>query len=511
MLNTAKTGTAPQAGRVTESIIQTLRAIAGADRVMAREQELLTYSYDASFLTRLNPSLPEAVVQPADTGQVSAVVRLAAEHGIPVVGRGAGTSQTGAAVAVRGGIVVDFARMNKILELDLADLQVVVEPGLIHQHLNDALAPHGFYFPPDPGSSAMCTIAGMVANNASGMRAVKYGATGEYVLGLEVVLADGTVIQTGGLRSRSIKCVSGYDLTRLFVGSEGTLGLITRLRLKVLPLPERRGVVMAAFDKLTDAGETVVDIFRARLRPAACEIMDSTACLAAMLHSPGLELPKGEAVLFFQLDGVPPAVTYEAEKVAEVCRKRATHVEWAEDPKRVNLLWLARSTIGAATGRVRDGATRVCAGEDICVPIVKVPEALAGIQEIAAKYGFPIVTYGHIGDGNLHSAPLVDMRDTDEVQRVHAAVDDIHRLALRLGGTTTGEHGVGVVRQQYLAEEHGPALEVMRRIKQALDPQGLLNPGKMALETGPGEELECGPAAGLGLDAGPGGEEGGEE
>ena len=472
----------PAPGRVSAAIIETLRSLTAPERVLHGRHELVAYSYDASFLTRLRPAPPEVVVQPLSTAEVASIVRLASAHGIPIVGRGAGTSQTGGPVAVQGGIVVDFARMNKILELDLADLQVVVEPGLIHQHLNEALQPHGFYFPPDPGSTAMCTIAGMVSNNASGMRAVKYGATAEYVLGLEVVLADGTVINTGGINSRSLKCVSGYDLTHLFVGSEGTLGLITRLRLKVLPLPEKRAVVMAAFDQLTAAGETVVDIFRARLRPAACEIMDRTACLAATLHSPGLTLPDGEAVLFIQLDGVPPAVKYEAEKVAEVCRRRATHVEWAEDPKRVAQLWLARSTIGAATGRVREGATRVCAGEDICVPIMEVPAALAGIQAIAAKYGFPIVTYGHIGDGNLHSAPLVDMRDPAEVERVHQAVDEIHRLSLSLRGTVTGEHGVGMVRQQYLAEEHGPALDVMRKIKAAIDPQGLFNPGKMALE-----------------------------
>jgi len=474
----------PSRGRVTPAVVESLRRLAAPERVLVRQQELLAYSYDASFLTRLHPSAPEAVVQPVSTAEVAALVSLAAEHGIPVVARGAGTSQTGGAVPVAGGIVLDLARMDNILELDLDNLQVSVEPGVIHAHLNAALAPHGFYFPPDPGSSEMCTLAGMVANNASGMRAVKYGATGEYVLGLEVVLADGTVIVTGGANSRSLKCVSGYDLTRLFVGSEGTLGVITRLRLKVLPLPERRGVVMAAFDELTLAGETVVDIFRARLRPAAAEIMDRSACRAAMLHVPGLSLPDGEAVLFFQVDGAPPAVTYEAERIAEVCRQRATHVEWAEDPQRVAALWQARSVVGAATGRIRDGATRVCAGEDICVPIVRVPEALAGVQAIARRHGFPIVTYGHIGDGNLHSAPLIDMRDPEEVERAHRAIDEIHRLALRLSGTTTGEHGVGVVRQEYLPEEHGPALLVMRRIKQALDPAGILNPGKMLLQAG---------------------------
>jgi glycolate oxidase len=452
------------------------------ERVLTAPQQMIAYSYDASFLTRLKPSLPDVVVQPLSTDEVSAVVRVAAGRGIPVVARGAGTAQTGGPVPVRGGIVLDLSRMNRILELHLEDLQVLLEPGVVHAELNQLLAPRGLFFPPDPGSSQMCTIGGMVANNTSGMRAVKYGATAEYVLGLEVVLADGTVITTGGRASRALKSVSGYDLTRLFVGSEGTLGIITKVRLKVIPAPERHGVVVAAFSTLKDAGETVIDVFKSGLRPAAMEIMDRMACRAAMLHVPTLVLPEGEAVLFFQVDGSGPAVSHEAEKVADVCRRRATHVEWAEDAARVTALWQARSVVGAASGRVREEATRVYAGEDICVPVTQVPVALEGIQAIAAAYGFPVVTYGHIGDGNLHAAPLVDMRDEEEVRRVHQAVDEIHRMALRLGGTTTGEHGVGLVRIEYMPEEHGPALDVMRAIKRALDPKGILNPGKMGLE-----------------------------
>lgn len=466
----------------SETLIPRLRAIVEPERVLTRHQDLLVYSYDASFLTRLTPLLPDVVVLPLTTAEVSAVVSVAAEHGVPVVPRGAGTAQTGGPVPARGGIVIDLSRMNRILEADLDNLQVIVEPGVVHATLNAVLEPRGFFFPPDPGSSQMCTVGGMVAGNTSGMRAVKYGATAEYVLGLEVVLADGSVITTGGTCSRALKTVAGYDLTRLFVGSEGTLGIITRIRLKVIPVPERRGVVMAAFESIEAAGETVVDVFRARLRPAAVEIMDRTACRAAMLHVPGLVLPQGEAVLFFQVDGPPPAVTYEAERLAGICRRRASHVEWAEEPARVNALWQARAVVGAASGRVREEATRVCAGEDICVPINRVAAALTAIQEISRRHGFPILTYGHIGDGNLHAAPLIDMRDLSEVARAHQAVDEIHRLALRMNGTTTAEHGVGLVRAVYMNEELGPALEVMRAVKRALDPRGILNPGKMALE-----------------------------
>ncbi|MCL4514686.1 MAG: FAD-binding oxidoreductase [Firmicutes bacterium] len=455
----------------------------GAGKVLTKETEMACYAFDSSFLGQLTEYRPDAVVKPDSAGEVAAVMRLASRHRIPVTPRGAGTAQTGGAVPVRGGIVLDLSSLNRIIEVDTDNLQVLVEPGIVHADLNAHLARFGFFFPPDPGSSRMCTLGGMVSNNSSGMRAVKYGTTRQYVLGLEVVLPGGEIIWTGVKGSKALKTVSGYDLTQLMVGSEGTLGIITKIRLKILPMPEKRGLVLAAFDTLEKSGEAVISVFRNRLFPSAIEILDKTAIRAAMLYKPDIVLPQAEAALLFEVDGSPADVVYQAEKIAGVCGPLAGHVEWTDDPVKFGKLWQARQVVGAAAARVKPGVTRVYDGEDICVPITKVPQALRRIQEIGARHGLTIVTYGHIGDGNLHSAVMANLRDPAEVEHARQATDDIHRLALELGGTTTGEHGVGLTRAKYMEEEHGLALEVMRGIKKAFDPDNILNPGKMALET----------------------------
>lgn len=466
---------------LSREVLRQLEILLGPERVMTQDVDRLVYAFDSSFEASLHRYEPDVVLRPQNTAEVSAILKLAWEHEIPVTPRGAGTGQNGGAVAVRGGILLDLSGMKRILAYDLENLQVLIEPGLVHAELNQALKPHGFFFPPDPGSSKMCTLGGMVSFNSSGMRAVKYGTTREYVLGLEVVLPDGQVITTGGLRSRALKSASGYELTRLFVGSEGTLGVITKIRLKVLPLPEKRGLVLAAFPRVEDAGRAVIAVFRQHLTPSAIEILDDSAMQAAMAYKPGLTLPPGEALLLFEVDGSPADVAYQAQRIAETCRGLASHVDWSDDPKRVADLWEARSLVGAAASRVKPGTTRVYDGEDICVPIARVPEALKRIRQIGRENDVVIVTYGHIGDGNLHSAPVVDTRKPEEVEKAKRVVDAIHRLALELEGTTTGEHGVGLSRARYMEEEHGPALEVMRVIKRALDPKGIMNPGKMAL------------------------------
>ena len=378
--------------------------------------------------------------------------------------------------------MMDLSGMNRILAFDLENLQVVVQPGIVHAEMNKALARHGFFFPPDPGSTKMCTLGGMVAFNSSGQRSVKYGTTKQYILGLEAVLPTGERIVTGGVRSRALKTVAGYDLTGLLTGSEGTLGIITRIRLKVLPLPEKRGLVVAFFDELEATGQAVVQVFRRRLLPSAIEIMDKTAMQAATLYRPDLTLPAAEAMLLFEVDGSPAEVAYQAQSISGICRQFAREVEWTDDPQRLSDLWAARSVVGAAAGRVKPGATRVYIGEDICVPITEVARALRIIQSLSVKYDIPIVTYGHIGDGNLHAAPVINPNDPGEIERVKQIGDEIHRMALELEGTTTGEHGVGLTRASYMEEELGFSLQVMRRIKRALDPLNILNPGKMALD-----------------------------
>jgi glycolate oxidase len=456
-----------------------LRRLLSPGQVIDDPTELASYAHDASFAAQLAPHPPDVVVLPANAAEVARVVAFAAEHGIPVTPRGAATGQTGGAVPTHGGIVVALNHLNRVLELDPANLQVLVEPGVIHADLNAYLKPYGLLFPPDPGSSRMCTVGGMAANNAHGMRAMKYGSTAQWVLGLEVVLPDGRIITTGSVGSRALQSSAGYDLTRLFVGSEGTLGIITQLRLKLLPIPPARALVLALFDTLEQAGEAVRATFAAGILPAAIEILDRGAIRAVNLYRPALQLAEVEALLLFEVDGNPPGVRYDAERIEAAIRPLARHVEWAADPTRINALWEARSVVGAAASMVRPAAVRAYTGEDICVPLARVPEALRAIAALAARYEIPTVTYGHIGGGGIHAGLLIEPANPAEIARVQALADEIHRLALRLGGTTTGEHGVGLVRAPYMPAEHGPALETMWTIKRALDPRGIMNPGKL--------------------------------
>jgi glycolate oxidase len=441
--------------------------------------QLECYAYDASFEAMMSPRLPDVVVQPRDTDDVSRTLAFAWEHRVPVTPRGAATGQAGGALPARGGIVVDVSAMNRVLELDAANLQVLVEPGIVHADLNDALGRARLIFPPDPGSSRMCTVGGMVSNNSRGMRAIKYGSTGDYVLGLEVVLPDGQVIVTGSIGSRALQSSSGLELTKFFVGSEGMLGVITRLRLKVIPRPIARGIVMAQFDRLTAAGESVGVVLAGGILPSAIEILDASAIKAVNIYRPALELPNAEAILLYEVDGNPPSVAQDARRVAELVAPLATSVDWSDEPKRVAALWEARSVVGAASGQIKPGCARVYAGEDICVPLTKVPETLQAIQDLAREQDLTVVTYGHIASGNIHPAPVIDVADPEQVRRVRVFADSVHRLARRMGGTVTGEHGVGLTRIAYMREEHGPALDVMLTLKRALDPYNIMNPGKM--------------------------------
>jgi len=478
---------------LADALLAKIREIVGPENFFPTDTDRLCYATDSSLLSQINNWVPDLVIRVSTTEQVSKVLKLANEYRVPVVPRGAGTGQCCGAVAHLGGITMDLSGMNRILSFDLENLQITVQPGIVHAELNKALAPHGFFFPPDPGSTKMCTLGGMVAFNSSGQRSVKYGTTKQYILGLEAVLPTGERIVTGGVRSRALKSVAGYDLTGLLTGSEGTLAVITQIRLKVLPIPEKRGLVVAFFDRLEATGEAVVQVFRRRLLPSAIEIMDKTAMKAATLYKPDLNLPEAEAMLLFEVDGSPADVAYQGESISAICQQFAQQIEWTDDPQRLNELWGARSVVGAAAGRVKPGATRVYIGEDICVPINKVAQALRIIQNTSAKYNIPIVTYGHIGDGNLHAAPVINPYDPCEIEQVKQIGDEIHRMALELEGTTTGEHGVGLTRASYMEEELGFSLQVMRRIKRALDPLNILNPGKMALDGLEGmEELEDG-------------------
>src|ERR671910_301215 len=461
------------------TIARDLRSLLCDSQVVEAPGELRVFAYDASFETQLRPRPPEAAVIAGSEEDVGALMRYAHERGIPVTPRGAASGQAAGAVAFEGGIVLSLNAMNRVLEVDAPNLQAFCEPGVVHAQLNAALKPQRLIFPPDPGSSKMATVGGMASTNANGMRALKYGPTGAWVLGLGVVLPNGQLIQTGSVGSRAKQSSAGLELTKLFVGAEGTLGVITQLRLKLQPIAPARAIVTALFDELENAGQAVQETFATGVNPSAIEILDERCIQAINLYRPGMNLPPVEAMLLFEVDGNPQGVRWDAERVAEVVRPLAREVEWSDEPARIAALWEARSLVGAAIGALRPGSNRAYCGEDICVPVARVPETLRAIQDISARYRIPIATYGHIGGGNLHPGHLIDARDPDEVRRVLRVADEIHELALRMGGTVTGEHGVGAARAPYMAREHGPALDAMRAIKRALDPKGIMNPAKV--------------------------------
>ena len=463
----------------TASVAARLREVVSNDRVIDDPATLLPYSYDASFWSLRQRRTPSAVVVPESTAEVVAVVRIANETETPLVPRGAGTGQTGGAIAPEGGIVISFARMRAIVEIDRRNLQAIVEPGLVYFDFQSALADQGLFFPPDPGSGRACTLGGMAANNASGPHAVRWGTTSAYVLGAEVVLADGSVITTGGVRSKALKSSSGIDLTKLFVGSEGTLGIFTRLRLRVQPRPPARAVILAGYRALEDTVASLDDLFEAGILPSTAELLDKSAVDALQLWRPELDLPAGEAVLFIEVEGTPEQVAANVRYTDGIVRKRATVTRFAEDEKEITRLWAGRSGLAAATALAHPGKHRIFAGEDLAVPLSEIPQTVRRAREMGAELGIAVVFYGHFGDGNVHSAILVDPEDPDEVRRADELADRLHKLAIEVGGTVTGEHGTGAVRARYMRAEHGDALDVMKRIKSVMDPKGLLNPGKL--------------------------------
>src|SRR5258708_20271533 len=357
-------------------IAERLRAVLPRDSVIDDPATLEPYAYDASFWSLRMQHRPGVVVVPESTAHVAATMRVAAETGTPIVPRGAGTGQTGGAVAARGGIVVSFAKMRPIHEIDRPNLQAVVEPGLVFADFQLALGDKGLFFPPDPGSGRACTLGGMAANNASGPHAVRWGTTSAYVLGAEIVLADGSIIWTGGAHSKALKSSSGIDLSKLFVGSEGTLGIITTLRLRVQPRPPARAVVLAGYAALEDTVRSMDDLFAAGILPSTAELLDTSAVVALQKWKPDLNLPDGEAVLFIEVEGTPDHVQSAVRHVDEIVRRRATVTRFAEDEAAVAKLWAARSGMAAASALAHPGKHRIFAAEDLAAPLTETPPTL---------------------------------------------------------------------------------------------------------------------------------------
>jgi glycolate oxidase len=463
--------TATQAG-----VLDALRAVVGPEQVHQGPAQRVAYSYDGTF----PQDLPLAAVTPASTEEVAAVLQVASRHGISVHTRGAATSLSGGAVPIGGGLVLALPRMNRILEIDPADSVAVVQPGVITAELQRAVEARGLFYPPDPASLNQSTIGGNVACNAGGPRCLKYGVTADYVLGMTVVLIDGTVLRLGG---RTVKNVTGYQLVQLFIGAEGTLGVITEIILRLIPKPAERSTAAAYFPTLESASYAITGILGAGILPATLELLDNAA-INAVEDNLGLGLPRtAQAMLVLEQDGNEPgAIHAEVERMAAICREQgATDVAVARTPAERDQLWAARRAVSPALGRIRPNKL----GEDIVVPRSKIPAMIRAIAAISERHGLPIVVFGHAGDGNLHPNILFDRRLPGELERVERAAADIFTAALSLGGTLSGEHGIGSLKREFLADDLGaPVVEIMRRIKTVFDPNGLLNPHKVFPEGG---------------------------
>ena len=451
-------------------LINRLQDLIGPGHVHTDPEELVCYSYDATHLQ----GMPEIVVRPGTLEQVRHIMALAHERRLPVIPRGAGTNLSGGTVPLSGGIVLVTSRLNRILELDPEDFTVTVECGAITSAVHTAVEAEGLFYPPDPSSMNVSTIGGNIAECAGGPRALKYGVTRDYLLGLRAVLPDGTLLRTGG---KTIKNVSGYDLTRLLCGSEGTLAVVVEATLRLIPLPEAKRTLMAIFSRLADAAKAVNRLLRTSIVPATIELMDDIT-LRTVEDYKHLGLPTdAEAALLIELDGPAQEVARQSVQVAQTCREQgARDVRQAHDQAQSDQLWEGRRSSLAALARARP--TTVL--EDATVPRSKIPAMVTGVKEIAERHNLMIAIFGHAGDGNLHPTILTDQRDPAEWQRVESAISEIFRLAVSLGGTLSGEHGIGVLKRSYLPWEFGEeGLSVMSRVKRAFDPLDLLNPGKM--------------------------------
>lgn len=453
-----------------DAIIKDLAAIVGPKHLLTTPEERWTYAFDATDRAHM----PDAVVFPGSAEEIAAIVRLANKHRFPVVPRGAGTGRSGGSVPIEGGVVLVLTRLNRILEINTHDLVAVVEPGVVLGKLKTAVEAVGLYYPPDPASAEFCTIGGNVAECAGGAVAVQYGVTRDYVLGLEVVLPTGELIAAG---TRTMKGVVGYDLTRLFLGSEGTLGVITQITLKLVSKPPARQTLAAGFSSLTAAAEAVSLILRSGLAPTALEFMDhvTLSCVTEMLP---FALPEGTAaLLLIAVDGQIQDVEERASRIAVFCREQgAGLVLRARTSEEAEGLWKARKVVSPALLKVKPHKV----SEDVVVPLGSIPQLIEALQDIGRRRGLIIPSYGHAGDGNIHVNILYDHQVDREREAVPLAVEDIFAVVRRLSGTLSGEHGIGLTKAPYLGlEVSPPAMALQRRIKAAFDPLNIMNPGKI--------------------------------
>ncbi|MFZ0213740.1 MAG: FAD-linked oxidase C-terminal domain-containing protein [Candidatus Acidiferrales bacterium] len=450
-------------------LLRELEHLFGHDGVLSRPEDLLLYEYDGS----VEIARPQCVVFPRTAAEVVRIVELANRYKTPIVGRGAGTGLSGGALAREGGIIVSFARMNRILEIDIENQRAVVQPGVVNSDLSLAVVHAGLHFAPDPSSQRACTIGGNVSENAGGPHTLAYGVTANHVLGLEMVMPTGELIRIGG----KIPDAPGSDLCGLFVGSEGTLALVTEITVRLTRLPESIKTLLAVYDRVDDATETVVEITARGITPAACEMLDGWTLRAveAWVHA-GFPLDSA-AVLLIEVDGLREAAEQHAEEITEVCRLHgAREVRVARDAKERDLLWKGRKNAFGAVGRL----SPTYYVQDGVIPRTKLPQTLREIDRIGKENGFEIGNIFHAGDGNLHPIILFDARDPKQFQRAVSTADAIIRFCVEMGGTITGEHGVGMEKDRLMPLLFSEAdMALMRRVRDAFNPDGLLNPGKI--------------------------------
>jgi len=457
---------------VDNTIIDEIIKIVGKENTLTSLEERKCYSYDA----RTDGAIPDLVVFPSSANEVSQILILANKLHFPVIPRGQGSGLTGGSVPVKGGVVLTFTRMNKILEIDTKNLIAIVEPGVITFVFQEEVAKHGLFYPPDPASYKYSSIGGNVAECSGGPNSMKYGVTRDYVLGLEVVKATGEIITTG---VKTMKGVVGYDLTRLLVGSEGTLGVITKIILKLIPAPEAKATILALFKKVEDTAEAVSGIVAAKIVPSTIEFMDRASIRCSEQANP-MGIPEDiEGLLLIEIDGNADSIQSLAEKIKTVLIEHsAAEVTLTQDPSEADKLWQARRVVSQATYNLNP----VKIAEDVVVPRSNIPKLIRFLEEMGKKYGLPILSFGHAGDGNFHVSLMI--KDTQEdYAKAHEAVKEIFSETIRLGGTLSGEHGIGTSKAPYLSMELSPeVIETMKSIKGVFDPNNILNPGKIFVD-----------------------------
>lgn len=456
---------------LAKNVLQQLSDRLGAGKVLHEKEDMLVLGYDSTPGVHF---FPDVAVFPTDREGVIAAMEVARQEGLPVTPRGSGTGLSGGSVPARGGMVLCLNHMNRILEIDEENLTATAEAGVVTLDLFNAVAAKGLFYPPDPGSQKISTLGGNVMEDAGGLRGLKYGVTRDYVMALNCILPDGSVLTTGG---KSVKDVAGYAFKDLLIGSEGTLGIITEITVKLIPPPRDKRTILAYFNDIRTAGEAVSRIIAAKIIPSTMEIMDK-ATINCVEDYVKIGLPRQmAALLLIEVDGHPAMVEEEAQGVQGILEQvKAAEIHIAKSTEEANSLAAARRTALSALARVSPTTLL----EDATVPRSRLAETFAEIERLTAKYSLKVGTFGHAGDGNLHPTVLCDERDADEMKRAHAFYDDLYDKVLAWGGTVSGEHGIGLAKKEYLARQIGVGgVQVMKRIKDAFDPKGLLNPGKI--------------------------------